>query len=146
VTVADGKFSIILITILFMCSIKVRVDILNQVGKYRRHCLWRGGDVNDKKPPKAAWKLVCRLKKRGGLGVIRLCVQNEALLMKNLDKFFSKVDLPWVKLLWTQYYTNGKIPVNGMKDSFWWRSMLRLLDNFKGIAKVDYGFVDTIIF
>jgi hypothetical protein len=47
----------------YMCSIKVPVDILNQIDKYRRHCLWHGGDVNDKKPPRAAWKLVCWLKK-----------------------------------------------------------------------------------
>jgi hypothetical protein len=80
----------------YMCTIKVPVDILNQIDKYRRYCLWRGGDVNDKKPPMAAWKLVCRPKKRGGLGVIRLRSQNEALLMKKLDKFFAKVDLPWV--------------------------------------------------
>jgi hypothetical protein len=37
--------------IFYMCLIKVPVDILNQIEKYRRHCLWRGGDVNVKKPP-----------------------------------------------------------------------------------------------
>jgi hypothetical protein len=36
--------------IFYMCSVKVSIDILNQIDKYRRHCLWRGGDVNDKKP------------------------------------------------------------------------------------------------
>jgi hypothetical protein len=94
----------------------------------------------------AAWKMVCRAKNKGGLGVIRLCLQNDALLIKNLDKFFSKGDLPWVKLLCSQYYTNDKVPSNVMKDSFWWRSILRLLDNFKGIAKVDYSSADTILF
>jgi hypothetical protein len=38
-------------------------------------------------------------KNSGGLGVISLRLQNEALLMKNLDKFVSKADLPWVKLI-----------------------------------------------
>jgi hypothetical protein len=38
--------------------------------------------------PPAAWKMVTRLKLKGGLGVIKLNVQNDALLMKNLDKFF----------------------------------------------------------
>jgi hypothetical protein len=89
---------------------------------------------------------VCKPKNRGGLGVIMLRLQNDAPLMKNLDKFFTKVDVPWVKLIWTQYYANGKIPRNGMGGSFWWRSMVRLLDNFKGIAKVDFGSRDTILF
>jgi hypothetical protein len=39
----------------YMCSIKVLVDILNQINKYRRHSLWHGRDVNDKKPPMATW-------------------------------------------------------------------------------------------
>jgi hypothetical protein len=130
----------------YMSSIKVPIDILNQIDKYRRHCLWRGGDVNAKKPPLTAWKLVCRPKNRGGFRVIRLHLQNEALLMKNLDKFFSKADLPWVKLIWPQYYSNGKIPENEMRGSFWWRSVLILLDNYKGIAKVDSGSGDTILF
>jgi hypothetical protein len=29
----------------YMCSIKVPIEILNQIDKYRRHCLWNGGDV-----------------------------------------------------------------------------------------------------
>jgi hypothetical protein len=38
----------------YMCSIKIPITILKQVGKYHRHCLWRGGDVNAKKPALAA--------------------------------------------------------------------------------------------
>ena len=34
------------------------------------------------------------LKKKGGLGVIDLKKHNEALLLKNLDKFFNKKDIP----------------------------------------------------
>jgi hypothetical protein len=53
--------------------------------------LWRGGDINaKKKPPMAAWKLVTRPKTKGGLGVIKLTVQNDAFLMKNLHNFFLK--------------------------------------------------------
>jgi hypothetical protein len=29
-----------------------------------------GNDINDRKPPKAAWKLVTKPKEEGGLGVI----------------------------------------------------------------------------
>jgi hypothetical protein len=35
----------------YTCSIKVPITILHQVDKYRRHCLWRWGDVNSNKPP-----------------------------------------------------------------------------------------------
>jgi hypothetical protein len=30
----------------YMCSIKVPIEILNQIDKYRRHYLWNGGDIN----------------------------------------------------------------------------------------------------
>jgi hypothetical protein len=77
------------------------------------------GDLNAKKPPLTSWKLVCRPKNRGGLGVIRFRLQNnETLLMKNFNNFFSKANLPWVNLIWSQYYTNGWIPGNLMKGSF----------------------------
>jgi hypothetical protein len=51
-----------------MFSIKLPVCIINQIDKYKRHCLWRGGDINAKKPPMAAWKLVTRPKAKGVLG------------------------------------------------------------------------------
>jgi hypothetical protein len=129
-----------------MSAIKLPIDILNQIDRYKRHYPWRGGDVNAKKPPLVAWKLVCKPKKKGGLGVIKLRLQNDALLMKNLDKFFSKADFPWVKLVWSQYYANGHLPGSSKKGSFWWRSILKLLDTFKGIVGAEYGIGDTILF
>jgi hypothetical protein len=55
--------------------------------------------------------------------------------LKNLHTFFTKADTPWVKLLWTKYYSNGKVPGHVMKGSFWWRHILKLLNTFKGIAQ-----------
>jgi hypothetical protein len=49
--------------------------------------------------PKIAWKMETIPKKDGGLGIIDLQKQNEALLMKNLHKFFNKLDIPWVHLV-----------------------------------------------
>jgi hypothetical protein len=74
-----------------------------------------GGDINDKKPPLAACNLVTRQKMKGGIGVIKLRVQNDALLMKNLHKFFNKHDLPWVNLIWSNYYRNGRVPGEAKK-------------------------------
>jgi hypothetical protein len=56
--------------------------------------------------------------------------------MKTLHKFFNKVVVPWVQLVWEKHYSNGKIPNHTLKGSFWWRGNLRLLDKFKGIASV----------
>jgi hypothetical protein len=130
----------------FMSTLKVPIVIINQIDCYRRHCLWRGGDLNAKKPPLAAWKMVCKPKRKRGLGVIKLRLQNDALLLKNLDKFFSRDNLPWVNLIWSQYYNNGHILGNSKKGSFWWRSILKLLTSYKGLAKADYGNGETILF
>jgi hypothetical protein len=39
-------------------------------------------------------------KRKGGLGIINLRRQNNALLLKHLDKFCKKEDIPWVNLIW----------------------------------------------
>jgi hypothetical protein len=85
---SNGKFTFIIFSnILHM--LQKGPEILNQIHKYRRHCLRRGGVVNAKKPP-LAWKMVTKPKSKGGLGVINLRLQNEALLLKNLHIFLTK--------------------------------------------------------
>jgi hypothetical protein len=92
--------------------------------------------VNAKKTPLAAWKLVTRPKMKGGLGILNLNLHNDVLLMKHLHKFFSKQDLPWVKLLWHKCYRNGKLPEKANRGSFWWKGITKHLDTFKGVATV----------
>lgn len=83
----------------------------------------------------ASWKRVCTPKEKEGLGVVNLRVQNTALLLKHLVKFYSAADLPWVKLISESYYTS-KVPHLIMnKGSFWWRDIIVLADVFRGIAK-----------
>ena len=67
-------------------------------------------DVNAKKKPLIACSKVTTPKENGGLGVINLKVQNQALLMKYLHKFYNKADIPWVQLIWNTHYSNGQIP------------------------------------
>jgi hypothetical protein len=129
-----------------MCSISLIAEIKKQIEKYCRHCLWRVGDVNAKKPPLAAWKLVTRPKMKGGLVVLNLNLHNDVLLMKHLHKFFSKEDLPWVKLLWHKYYRNGKLLKKANRGSFWWKGIMKHLDTFKGIASTSLGSRDMILF
>ena len=120
----------------YMCSLELPKVVIKQIDKYRKNCLWQGGEINARKPPKAAWKLVCIAKKDGGLGVLDLGKQNEALLLKNFFKFFNRLDIPWVNLIWEKYYSNDKLPNHTKKGSFWWRDNLKLLQKFKSLTTV----------
>ena len=71
-----------------MCSIALPKTVIKQIDKFRKYCLWRGADVNTRKVEKAAWPMVCIPKDEGGLGVLNLQTQNEALLLKHLHKFY----------------------------------------------------------
>jgi retron-type reverse transcriptase len=83
----------------FMCTLKIPKTIIKQIDIFRRNCLWRGNDLSSKKSPLIAWVSVTQRKVNGGLGVLRLETQNEALLIKFLHKFFNNSDLPWVNLI-----------------------------------------------
>lgn len=72
--------------------------MVKQIEQYMRHCLWRGSDINNNKPPLVAWELVTLPKSEGGLGIKKMAVQNDVLLMKNLHKFFNHANVPWDKL------------------------------------------------
>ena len=69
--------------------------------------------------------------------MLNLQTQNEALLLKHLDKFFNRKDLPWVNLIWDKHYRNDRLPNStAPRGSFWWRDILKLLDKYKGMASV----------
>lgn len=82
----------------YMCSLKLRPQVIKQIDIYRKHCLWSKGDINRKGTCLVAWETACMSKEQGGLGIIDIKDQNIALLLKFLDKFFNKSDIPWVKL------------------------------------------------
>jgi len=54
----------------------------------------RGSDSNAKMKSLVAWPKCCKPKKKGGLGIINLRSQNSALLLKHLDKFYNKKEIP----------------------------------------------------
>ena len=124
----------------FMSTFRLHKIVIKQVDNYRKHSLWRGADIHDKKPSKAAWELVCLPKDEGGQGVLNLQMQNEALLLKNLHKFYNRIDIPWVNLVWEIYYSSGSLPSSAkLQGSFWWKDILRILDSFKGMAIANIG-------
>jgi hypothetical protein len=48
----------------------------------RRHCLWAKEEGMTSPHSLAAWSLVCKLKQKGGLGIIDFQIKNKALLLK----------------------------------------------------------------
>lgn len=69
------------LSMFYLCTFLIPKTVIKQIDKYRKHGLWRGCDINAKNPSKAAWEMVCVLKGEGGLGVLNLQTQNEALLL-----------------------------------------------------------------
>lgn len=58
------------------------------------------------------------------------------LILKFLHKFYNRMDVPWVSLLWDNYYTD-KIPhaVEPL-GSFWWHDILKLTPIYRGVSPV----------
>ena len=125
--------------IYLMGCLDVPVTIKTQAIKLLRHCLWRGPDLEDHRPAMVAWRTVCRPKDQGGLGVMDIFVQNKALLLKNLHKFYNRHNIPWVNLIWETHYNGDLLPGNSWIGSFWWKANLKLIDNFKSLARCHIG-------
>lgn len=78
----------------YMCTLALPKTLIKQIDKFRKHCLWRGSDINARSQPKAAWNMICIPNDEDGLGIIDIEKLNQALLLKNLDKFFDKSGIP----------------------------------------------------
>jgi len=63
-------------------------------------------------------------------GIIDIKSQNNALLMKHLDKFYNQADIPWVTLTWSKFYSNTQTPPHARSPvgSFWWKDIMKLFD------------------
>jgi hypothetical protein len=85
-------------------------------------------------------------KEKGVISIINLRNQNMVLL-KQQDKFYNKKDIPWVKLIWNTYYSEGVVPhATKYKGSFWWSDILKLSEEFRGIAKCKIGDGTIVMF
>ena len=69
---------------------------------------------------------MCKPKSKGGLGVINIKIHNDALLLKFLHKFYNKLDVPWVTMLWDNQYVHQVPHAVDFVGSFWWKDILKL--------------------
>jgi hypothetical protein len=128
-----------------MCSLKVQKTILNICNRAQRHCLWDKEEDSSSTNALVAWSRVCRPKKHGGLGVLNLEIQNKALLMKQLHKFYSKAGVPWVHLVWALYGDN--VPhASSKRGSFWWRDIFSLVEEYRSVSRCKIGNGHSVLF
>lgn len=106
-----------------MCCLKLPLKVIDRIDNARKACLWNKRELNCKGKALVAWEEACKPKKNGGLGIINLERQNDALLLKHLDKIYNSKDLPWVTLTWTKMYSNVQTPPQGRSPvgSHWWK-------------------------
>jgi hypothetical protein len=117
-----------------MCVLKIPITIFIHFEKSGRQFLWAKKETDKHGKCLAKWELVCIPKDQGGLGVLNLRLQNQALLMKNLYKFYNQHDIPWVQLIWRAYQYNNTTPHSGTpRGSFWWRDCLSLMESSKSL-------------
>jgi hypothetical protein len=90
--------------------------------------------------------MVCKPKKNGCLGIVNFQKQNASLLIKFLDKFYNHRDIPWVKLVWHAYYQDKVPHAENLCGSFWWKDVLKQVNNFRGVTVVKQGAGDIFLF
>lgn len=132
----------------YMCSLKIPPQVIKQIDTFRKHYLWTKGDINRKGKNIAAWDTACKPKDQGGLGIIDLQSQNDALLMKFLDKFYNSADIPWVTVTWTRFYSNNQTPPHARSPvgSFCWKDILKPFAKFQEIATCQPNKGNTVHF
>lgn len=134
------------ITTYAMCTIKLPKGVTDNIDRARKQCLWHGNDAQKKGGNLVTWPIVMKPKEKGGLGVLNLRLQNDALLLKHLSKFYNKVDVPWVHLIWSKYYNNRVPHAAREMGSFWWKDVLWLNVIFRSIAKCELGNGSSVCF
>jgi len=122
-----------------MCTFKLQKGVIEGIDRIRKQCLWRGNTESKRGGNLAAWPLVQRPMKKGGLGIKNLYLQNDSLLMKQLHKFYSKDKTPWVQQIWFKYYDNKVPHSQRARGSFWWKDVFKLKDLYIEITKVQLG-------
>lgn len=71
--------------------------VINSIDIARRDCLWKENDINANSKPMISWDKVTTPKDKGGLGLLTLKIQNIALLMKHLHKFYDRLEVPYLE-------------------------------------------------
>jgi hypothetical protein len=108
------------------------VQVRKKVVGIQRDFLW-GGVNGRKKLSWVKWKVVCKDKKKGGLGVRDLDLMNVSLLSKWRWRLLNRNEVPlWKEVLVAKYGRHIENNVNLSSEVFpyfeslWWKDICRL--------------------
>jgi hypothetical protein len=128
-------------SIYLLCFLSFPHGILKPMERILRQVLW-SDDIDNLKQSLAAWEMLTKPKDKGGVGLVNFKKKNEDLLMKHLDKFYNRENIPWVQLIWSPYYEDF-VPQAG---SFWWRDIFKLVNDYRDLSFVRPRRGDSFIF
>lgn len=75
--------------------------------------------------------------------MLNLRAQNNALLLKFVDKFYNHINTPWVHLTWKAFYVSPTPPhLRRIAAYFWWWDIIVSFSGFEE-TKVLYLFVEA---
>jgi hypothetical protein len=90
--------------------------------------------------------MVCKPNEIGGLEIVNFQKQNASLMIKFFDKFYNQAEITWVQLIWHALYDSKVSHDENLCGSFWWRDVLKLVDNVRGVASVQLENGNTFLF
>lgn len=73
-----------------------------------------------------AWETVQKPKEKGGLGVLNLRLENDALLLKHLHNFITRKIFLGFNLIGSKYYNEMEPHATREVGCFWGKDILRL--------------------
>ena len=77
------------ISLYWLSIYRLHAKIRHKIDKIRHKFLWHGGNSTRRKYSLVSWRIVCKSKDQGGLGVLDLKLRNKALLAKWWYRFLD---------------------------------------------------------
>lgn len=124
------------IPIYYMSLFKMPAKITFRVERFQRDFLWEEG--LKKKDHLVGWKLVCPLKKEGGLGIDRIKERNMVLMDKWLWRFSTKRDSLWHSTI-SQKYDRDSLHSPSASWSILWKNIFKLKPLFSLFTRFALG-------
>ena len=122
----------------FAQALRIPKGVIKHIDQMRRSFLWKGNKTCRGINCLVNWEKVCMLRQNGGMGIINIQIQNEALLAKWLWKAKQETNGYWSQTMMRLYGTSDPDQL-GADDShsFFIKSLRSLSDLIKAGSVVD---------